>query len=1478
MKRFIAVQCSMAALLAVVLGGFPPNSTAAGEGNVLVPGTVPHYYGPYANYANSPLRLSDAVIEFDGGGGSGAAAIATVDPTTGAIKRFDLTDGGSGYTSAPTVNILSPIAGGAGAEATATIARGVTSVSVVDGGTGYTEPPTITVVGDGSGASVTPVMAGYIGSIVVGLAGDGYVHPVAEIEQPTDPNGTQATATVTVVNGSITAVDVVDPGSGYTTEPAVFIVDPDSEASTAAVRAHVVMDTISAIDVETSGAGYTHATISIPAPVSGTPASAIAAISGAVTGVELVAPGSGYVTPGGIEKFVDTLPGVGEANKNDLGQYIPVAIPDTTTYPGSDYYEIGVVQYREQMHRDLPATLLRGYVQLSTTVVPGKHVALTNANLDTNAEASPVLLNGQQVYAVDNPHQYGPFIQATKDRPVRVLFRNLLPTGIAGDLFLPVDTTVMGSGMGPAMGTMTEPDPYNPTCGNSPKPAGCYTENRAEIHLHGGITPWISDGTPHQWITPVGEDTMYPEGVSVENVPDMPDPGPGAMTFFYTNQQSARLLFYHDHSYGITRLNVYAGEAAAYVITDATEKALIANGTLPSTQIPLILADKTFVPNDEQIAQQDPTWNNEKWGGEGNLWFPHVYMPVQNPGSSTGANDFGRWQYGPWFWPPTTNITYGPRANPYYDPNCDSDVEWCEPPEIPGVPNVSMGMEAFNDTPLVNGTLYPTTTLQPKSYRFRLLNAADDRYFNLQLYVADSTGTEVALNADEVAAALDDPNVAPTPDTSKSPVGPSWIQIGTEGGFLPAPVIVPNQPITYVSDPARFDVGNVDQHALLIGPAERLDVIVDFSKYAGKTLILYNDAPAAFPARDARYDYYTGNADLTANGGTPSTLPGYGPNTRTIMQIKIAPSAPALPFNYSRLVNAFSHKTNGTGVFESSQNPIIVGQGAYNSAYGTNFRTTAPFDGYARITDGSLTFKTLAAGPTGPSMTIPFQMKAMHDEQGAAFDPVYGRMSAELGLEDPNALTGAQNVFLYPFTNPATETFNGIELPPGVNVTPISSATDGTQIWRITHNGVDTHTMHWHLYDVQLLNRVGWDGVIRAPETGELGWKDTVRVSPLEDTIVAMRPIIPKLPFGVPDSIRLLDPTMPEGSKAGFNQNGIGGVLNITNIKVNMGWEYVWHCHILSHEEMDMMRPVDVTVETRRPTSPVLTQVGNSTTFTWTDPTPVSTSLATWGNLENEIGFRLERATVVNGVQGAYGTVENVPANRLTATDHTAAQGMSYKYRVVVFNTAGSALSNEIVVNEPHFTLSGKITAAGIGLNGAQVTLYSSAGVNLATTTTAGAGLAAGSYSFPTVLPSTYKLYIQPNLTGYPNQWHGGATQTAATVLTISDNTVLNVALAGTPSHLLTGEVTLSGGRSNGVKPAGVRISVYDALTGRSLQTITTTTGGAYTITLAPGSYKLYIQPNRAGYANQWYGGTSLRTATIINVAANVTLNIPVHP
>lgn len=108
---------------------------------------------------------------------------------------------------------------------------------------------------------------------------------------------------------------------------------------------------------------------------------------------------TGAVT-GGIQKFVDSLAGMTAAGANNLGQYIPIAVADTTTYPGSDYYEIALVQYTEQMSSSLNPTTLRGYVQIETPVNVGvsKHIALTHP------DGTPILDAAQhQVYAVDRP-------------------------------------------------------------------------------------------------------------------------------------------------------------------------------------------------------------------------------------------------------------------------------------------------------------------------------------------------------------------------------------------------------------------------------------------------------------------------------------------------------------------------------------------------------------------------------------------------------------------------------------------------------------------------------------------------------------------------------------------------------------------------------------------------------------------------------------------------------------------------------------------------------------------------------------------------------------------------------------------------------------------------------------------------------------------------------------------------------------------
>jgi FtsP/CotA-like multicopper oxidase with cupredoxin domain len=1246
----LAVSTSSIASMTRTQAALAAVDTSKVHRTAVVDGLVsPHYYGPYGNYANSPQHLPTALVAFADpvhtAGWRVAAGTAEVSDL-GVVTGVTLTDAGSGYTAAPTVTISS-VGAGAGATATAALTGAVGGLTIVQAGIGYNDPVTVSITGGG---------------------------------------GTGAAATATLdTHGSIIGLDLTSAGSGYTSRPTVSFTDGVHAWTTKAVATATFTKVVATVNV-TKG-------------------------------------GSGYITPG-LRKFVDTLPvlgsvgvdGTNPVTKNDLGQYIPVAIADTTTYPGSDYYEIAVVQYREQMHADLPAagTLLRGYVQLSTDVIPGKHVRLYNELVD-GTKVPAVLPNGDPVYAVDTPHYLGPVITSTKNRPTRVLFRDLLPTGVDGDLFLPVDTTVMGSGAGPSGTDGSQPnmgigaDMQNPACGKTPKPTWCYPENRAVIHLHGGATPWISDGTPHQWITPAGEVTDYPKGVSVRTVPDMPDPGPGAQTFFYTNQQSARLLFYHDHSIGITRLNVYAGMASGYVITDATEQSLISSRTIPGADstLPLIIEDKTYVPSAAELSVSDPTWDLAQWGGEGNLWLPHVYMPAQNIQDASGVNQFGRWMYGPWFWPPTTDIQVGQIDNPYAGQSIPG-TDWTEPSswaKIPGVPNESMSAESFNDTPVINGTAYPVLTVDPKSYRFRVLNAANDRFWNLSLYKATGKhNTEVALLAADVAAGKTDPNVEPKVDESISTPGPSWVQIGTEGGFLPTPAVIAPSTIGYITDPTVFDFGNINKHSLLLGPAERADVIVDFSKFAGQTLILYNDAPAAAPARDPRYDYYTDHADLRSTGGAAPTPEGYGPNTRTIMQIKVAAKTPAQAFDMTKLNVAFQAKElGGGGVFETSQHPILVGQSYYDQAYGTDFADTGN-DGFVRMTNNSLTFNTLAVDPTtgdhsvaADTTTMSTTSVAMHDEMGAAYDKIYGRMSGSMGVEAPAIQPGqAQNLTLYPYAQPPTEVFTGDELPAGDTAVQIATPAEyGTniQMWKITHNGVDTHPIHFHLADVQLVNRVSWDGIVRLPDANELGWKDTVRVNPLSDTIVVFRPILPQVPFGVDVSKRSPNPALPAtatAAEAGLVPflpdqsdwlNADGSPLD--NRVIDYGWEYAWHCHILSHEEMDMMRPIKVTAEVKapEPSRVWFTRTGGLTVV-WDDPTPAAADGSvntSWGDGASEIGYRVERAPVNPDTSaGTYTQIGTALANQTSFNDPDGAT-TPYYYRVVAWNASSTSTSTPVI-------------------------------------------------------------------------------------------------------------------------------------------------------------------------------------------------------
>jgi FtsP/CotA-like multicopper oxidase with cupredoxin domain len=978
----------------------------------------------------------------------------------------------------------------------------------------------------------------------------------------------------------------------------------------------------------------------------------------------------------GIKKFVDTLPvlcGVPVApetvaKKNTLGNCLPLAVPDTTTFPGDDYYELGVSEYATRFHSDLknPAKQ-RGFYQINTTIG-------SDPNLN---------------------YFLGPIILGTSYRPVRMKFVNQVPTGAAGDLFLPTDTSLPG--------TNTGPDGLP------------YTQNRVAVHLHGGNSPWISDGTQHQWTVPAGEATTHKKGLAVKYVPDMwfdasgtviaacaglmtcpvlgasNNPGDGQLSFYWPNEQSGRLMFYHDHAYGITRLNVMAGMAAGFLLVNPPdEDALFAAGvpgTIGSSAattdlahlIPLIIQDRTFVPPAAQLAVYDKTWDSAKWGGEDSVWYPHVYTPNQwldNPdGSATNA--FGRWDYGPYFWPPQQTLTSVDGApRPLTEPcTTMAGVAAGGAPfstTCPTTPLPSLTPESFLDTPIVNGTAYPTITVAPVRYRFQILNAANDRYWNLSFFVADTVtpnNTEVKMvnalpgylpnyaytglvSAPEMCDPLlpisqvtglpvQDP-LAPcypsrwptdarqggAPDPAAA--GPRWVQIGTEGGILPAAAVIAPLPTVYEMNKRNIVVTNVADHSLFLGPAERADVVVDFSQYAGKTLILYSDSPAPVPAGDPRSDFFTWGPDMTSTGGSPTPLPGYGPNIRTIMQVVVTSGTPQSPplndAEVARITTALQQQ------FPVSQLRPIVPEAVFSNMYAP---LTVYTNTYLPISTQSLVFT-----PVGTTMPVdmPFQWKALHE----LFSTDFGRMNSVLAVEIPATTWLVQTTIPYGNMDPATE-FIDDNVP---------------ALWKVTHNGVDTHAIHFHLMNVQIINRVGWDGQIRPPDDNERGWKDTVRMNPLEDIYLALQPVKQHLPWPQPDMVRPLDVDRPLGTFTQFTGVDIfNNPINITNQLFNFGQEYVWHCHLLGHEENDMLRAEVFVVAPEDPTGLIAILVlkpSRQAKLSWQD------------NSMSAMNFTVERDTDPNFL-APVAFVAPRPATQpgpVTFTDPGPLAAITYYYRV----------------------------------------------------------------------------------------------------------------------------------------------------------------------------------------------------------------------
>jgi spore coat protein A len=686
----------------------------------------------------------------------------------------------------------------------------------------------------------------------------------------------------------------------------------------------------------------------------------------------------GAVSPA-LTKFVDLIRGVNAPGGIPLASH-DGSIAPITLLPAGQHYTIDIGQFNDVLHSDF--------------VTPGKAAHIPG-------------FPGTKLWGYGQGGSFthlGGIIVAQKDVPLQITFNNILPPAqiIPNDASLP------------------QPSAQRP--------------DRAAVHLHGGHVHWISDGGPHDWFTP--GPVMVTGDSFINN--DVLNPGalPGQAEYFYPNDQSGRLMWYHDHAWGITRTNAYAGIASGYVLVDPAEAAFdTANDGVPSS---LNLANINF--NFFYLIFQDKIF----FGPDG---APGNYGANAGPGDLFYANT-----YDP--------ALFGPLGIPSFGGTLNSNTPF--PSCVP---------EFFGDTILVNGTAYPTLEVEARPVRIRMLNACSSRFLNPRL--VETMG-----------------NVFPdSAEPNKAMLGPKFIQIGTEGGYLPQAVVLSGQGAAQ----------------LLLAPAERADIVIDFSKAKpGKEFILYNDAPGPFPGGAGIFDFYPKNPQ------TPWSTPGYGPNTRTLMKFRIKAATGD--------VTPLPKKIN-TNIANLSD-PLLVNQ---TPGVPTPIPQSIQWNG-GTVAVSAVRTLTLNEG----------------------FD-AYGRLGQFLGTGEKvaNAAVG----------------FFGREYMD----TPTEVVGEGTvEVWQIANLTADTHPIHFHLCNVQILYRqaINMKGFTTAftinpignpiaPDLNELGYKETVRMNPGEVTTVIMK----------------FDVSPPPPNVASIPPSPRSGIV---------GAEYVWHCHILEHEEHDMMRPLIV--------------------------------------------------------------------------------------------------------------------------------------------------------------------------------------------------------------------------------------------------------------------------------------------------------------
>jgi FtsP/CotA-like multicopper oxidase with cupredoxin domain len=652
---------------------------------------------------------------------------------------------------------------------------------------------------------------------------------------------------------------------------------------------------------------------------------------------------------GGLRQAIAQIPG-GTLDPMSVPKYAtPMLIPPVMPRAGmitltggknADYYEISMKQFAQQiLPSGLPATTVWGYGAV------------------TSGSKRGLLVH----------HAPSLTIEARWNRPVRVKWINDLKDA-NGDVLphlLPVDPTLHWAN--PPGGTAGRD--MRPTFASTPGP---YTGPVPIVtHVHGAVgVADDSDGYAEAWYLPAAGNipadyatvgtwfdffrakAANSYGVSWE---------PGHAVFQYPNKNRASTIWYHDHTLGMTRLNVYAGPAGFYLVRGgpAGDDAVLDSGTALAAVLPSPAPKEhdKFPPNktyyEIPIAIQDRSFNVD-----GSLFYPD------------------------------TRAFFDGNTGPYR-PDTDLSPIW--------------NPEFFGNMIMVNGNTWPFQTVEQRRYRFRFLNGCDSRFLIL--------------------------------DFSLIPGVDVW-QIGNEGGFLAAPVSI-------------TAAGN----RLLMAPAERADVIVDFASVPVGSHVLGNLGP-----------------DEPFGGGVPGVdFPVADPvTTGQIMQFRVVPAVAPDP-------------------------------------------TTPP------------QFLLLPPITPLPPATVTRRL-ALLEELSMFFEDT--PVETELGIVsgDPNTGVG---------------TWTKLEWRLPVTENPMVGA---TEVWELYNATADAHPIHIHEVVFEVVNRQ----VILIDEDAH-----QVQVAPGST------------------------PTAPEPWETGFKDTVIAYPGQVTRVRAqfNTPGQFVWHCHIVEHEDNEMMRP-----------------------------------------------------------------------------------------------------------------------------------------------------------------------------------------------------------------------------------------------------------------------------------------------------------------